>query len=186
MRLARKMRMRLRTGDGTVYLSRWGVEFLPRRDEAGNVGRSAGGIYLHRMRGPDPGVDLHDHPFTFATLVLWGGYTEERALAREAPQLARYAEWWPGSRGPRTTSVRETRRPGRWRTMRLDECHRITGLLRRSCWTLVVRGPRRRGWGFYLPDTELIGGTGFVHEQVYKTMGRRDMVNDRPNQGPDE
>jgi hypothetical protein len=36
--------------------------------------------------------------------------------------------------------------------MRLDECHRITHLSRRHVWTLVVRGPRVRSWGFYEPD----------------------------------
>jgi len=45
----------------------------------------------------------------------------------------------------------ETRRPGRPRRMRLDECHTIHTLLRVPTWTLVFAGRRVRNWGFYIP-----------------------------------
>lgn len=152
--------MTLRRFDGRAYMRRWGV-----------AGRW-GGVYLHRFDAPDPGIDLHDHPFSFVSVVLAGGYIEERADIREAEMLARIADKWPTTchRG-----VLEHR--GRWsvRALRLDECHRIVDLDRgRRCWTLVLRGPVRRRWGFYLPE-------GFMDESVYDgtvRAARRDLWNE--------
>jgi hypothetical protein len=119
-------------------LDRWGVEWKP-----------LGGIFLHRMEGPDPGVDLHDHPWSFVSFILWGGYDEERAYNREAQGMARIAETWPDTCTRGVPVIRN-----RWtlRAMRLDECHRITDLHKRTSWSLVIHGPARRVWGFYLPS----------------------------------
>lgn len=68
----------------------------------------------------------------------------------------------------------ENRRPWRVRTMRLDECHTITHLHKGTSWSLVLRGPRRRRWGFYMPD-------GYMDEREYdRTVraDRRDMWNE--------
>jgi hypothetical protein len=149
-------RMTLRRADGRVYLDRWGF------------GCSRGGIYLHRMEAPDPGLDLHDHPWAFLSLVLAGGYTEERCAARVAREVAETDDWkGSGVRG-------DVQHRSRWsiRRLRLDECHRVTRLdADRTCWTIVLRGPRRRIWGFYTPD-------GFVDEDTYDRtvrMDRRDL-----------
>lgn len=153
-------RMRLRRADGAIYLDRWGLNL-------GNLG----GLMLHRMSAPDPGIDLHDHPWAFVTVPLWGGYTEQRALTRDAPFLAGIADRWPGTC---TRGAEGEVRWGRPRLMRLDECHRITELHRRHCWTLVVKGPRRRRWGFYT-------ATGFIDERTYDETvraGRRDLWNE--------
>ncbi len=170
-------RLRLRRSDGIVYLDRWGWECR------------WFGVFLHRMDGPDPGLDFHDHPWSFASLVLRGGYVEERAAAREASHRARMADdagrlsvpvlsdeeierlkaefrALPAGlamildeestqaseivfRGTRGDVV--TRRRWSVRVMRLDECHRIISLNGRRCWTLVIHGPKRGTWGFYLP-----------------------------------
>jgi hypothetical protein len=97
------------------------------------------------------------------SIVLRGGYTEQRALTREAPLLARAAARWPSC----TPGVPERRRVGSVRVMRLDECHTITDLHGPTCWTLVIGGPRRRRWGFYLPS-------GWVDEGTYDATVRRD------------
>lgn len=145
-------RLTLRRADGQVYLNRWGLG----HDRIGRV-------LLHKMEAPDPGVDLHDHPWWFVSIVLWGGYTEQRADIREAPMFARIAEKHgkPGCR----RGVVDERRPGTARLMRLTECHTITALHRRTCWTLVIGGPRRRKWGFYLP-------TGYMVEAEYDATVR--------------
>jgi hypothetical protein len=145
-------RLRLRRADGRIYLDRWGFGH-------NRIGR----VLLHRMAAPDPGVDLHDHPWWFASLVLWGGYTEQRAPTRDAPWLARVAENQPAC----TRGVVGERRVGSVRTMRLDECHTITHLRRRTCLTVVIGGPRRRRWGFYLP-------TGWMDERTYDEVVRAD------------
>lgn len=136
-----------------MYLDRWGVGHE-------RIGR----VFVHRMAAPDPGVDLHDHPWWFVSLVLWGGYVEQRADTRHAPTLAHLAEALGGNR---TRGTVRYRRPWTVRTMRLDECHTITELLRPTCWTLVVGGPRRRSWGFYLPS-------GYMVEHDYDATVRAD------------
>lgn len=35
------------------------------------------GIYVHKFHRSDAEFALHDHPWSFLTLILWGGYVEE-------------------------------------------------------------------------------------------------------------
>lgn len=158
-------RLTLRRADGRVYLNRWGFG----HDRIGKV-------LLHRMDAPDPGIDLHDHPWSFLTIILWGGYTEERASIRDAERLATVADVLDDladEQHPRGEVQRV-----RWlsaRLMRLDECHRITELRRKTSWSLVICGPVRRGWGFYTSD-------GYVPEPIYDQTiraGRRDLWSDQ-------
>lgn len=151
----RTVRMTLRRYDRAIYLDRWGVEH-PR----------IGGVFLHRMDAPDPGLDLHDHPWWFVSIVLKGGYIEERADTRNAPAIAAFDGEQRG--------IIIGRRRWSARAMRLDECHRITRLDAPHVWTLVIHGPRRRRWGFYLAD-------GYMGEQEYDEtvrVERRDLVAD--------
>lgn len=128
-------RLTLRDGDDQVFLDRWGFGV-----------RRLGTIYLHRMEAPDPGVDLHDHPWSFVTIVLKGGYVEQRESIRDDD----------------TPKIKfEHRRPLRPRLMRLDECHTIARLLGKVSWSLVITGPVRRSWGFYTPD-------GWMHHNAYE------------------
>lgn len=157
-----RRRLTLRRGDGDVYLDRWGLSH-PR----------IGGVLVHRMTAPDPGVDLHDHPWWFGSLILWGGYDEERNDTRTAPFDARFAEAIEGAGGRAPRGWLVERRWLSWRSMRLDECHRIIRLRRRTCWTLVVNGPRRRTWGFYEPK-------GWVKHTDSATE-RRDLAAERPD-----
>lgn len=153
-------RLRLRRADGQVYLDRWGFQF-PKGD------RPFFGAFLHKMEAPDPGIDLHDHPWSFVSLILWGGYTEARASSREACSHAERAE----KRGDRLRGYPVTRRPLTVRSMRLDECHSITELARTTSWSLVFHGLKRRQWGFYLP-------TGWMYWKDYERTvraERRDM-----------
>lgn len=93
------------------------------------------GIYLHHIHRPDVDRDPHDHPWTFASLVLAGSYEEKV---------------WPDKRCSQTYRTR-TRRRWTVRTTRLRSAHMITsidGML----WTLVITGPRVHHWGFWTPD----------------------------------
>lgn len=133
-------RLTLRRADGRVYLNRWGIGH-----------DRIGGVLLHRMDAPDPGKDLHDHPWWFCSIIVSGGYRELRAPIR-CPQA----------------KVGVLRRPGSVRTMRLDECHIITDLWRRDrSWSLVIKGPRRRGLGFY-------PSSGYMPEAQYDATIRAD------------
>ncbi len=164
-------RLRLRRADGRVYLDRWGFEWHHGPDASDTLF----GVFVHRMDAADPGTDLHDHPWWFGSLILWGGYTEERAPIRLATYMAGIAARFPGC----APGFVERRRWLSCRTMRLDECHRITRLQGRHTWTLVVHGPKRRGWGFYLP-------AGWMAWQTYDSTvraERRDMWAEISNDG---
>ena len=92
------------------------------------------GIYLHHLMASDEDRALHDHPWSFVTILLTSGYWEwipwdlDRGLV--APVDRRL---WR----PRFSILR---RPARYK-------HRLE--LAKPCWTLVFRGPRQREWGFW-------------------------------------
>jgi len=145
-------RMTLRRAEGRVYLDRWGVG-----------SRRIGAVFVHRMQAPDPGQDLHDHPWTFVSLVLKGRYTEHRCAIREASGK-------PYNGGHVSSDDLETRERWSVRRMRLDECHRVVAC-DNPTWTLVLCGPVRRRWGFYTPD-------GYMDEARYDEtvrVHRRDL-----------
>lgn len=163
-------RMRLRREDGEVYLNRWGWE----RDWLG-------GIFLHRMDAPDPGFDLHDHPWNFWSLIVWGGYEEERSDTRQAPLFARTADAW-GHWSVTRGHVIERRALTMRRLTKL-ECHRVTNLFKRHSWSIVIHGPRfnRRRWGFYLPSGEY--AFTWVDHDAYDGLERRHLYTDRTGPG---
>lgn len=129
--------------DGRPFLERWGL-----------CHDRFGGFYVHHIAGPDPGIDLHDHPWWFASIVLSGGYSEkeERTIA---------AELYP------TVCTGVPRFWRRWsiHKMPLVVAHRITHVLP-GTWTFVLRGPTHRVWGFYTPD-------GWVAHDRYDYETRR-------------
>lgn len=143
--------------DGRPFLDRWGL-----------VHERIGGFYFHHIADADPGMDLHDHPWSFVSVILRGGYDEQVAPIREASLLAEFAEQWP-----------DTCKPGIERSwsrfsihrMPLHVAHRITSA-KPGTWTLVLRGPTRRKWGFYLSG-------GWIHWEAYPYSIRRPSSIDR-------
>lgn len=83
---------------------------------------------LHWILQPDPQPDPHDHPITFLSIVLRGGYTE----------------WTP----------RDPRHVVRWfNFMKATDIHRILSV-RPNTLTLCLAVHHRvsRRWGFHTPD----------------------------------
>lgn len=101
--------------DDSVYLRRWSLQLI-------------GGwtLKLHVMLRPDPDSCLHDHPWGFWTLILWGGYVERVDGGR-----------------------RNTLRPGTLHYRPALYRHTIERLLLRHAVTLVLTRPRERTWGFW-------------------------------------
>lgn len=92
-------------------------------------------LYLHRLDTPDSRPVLHDHPWSFLSIILRGGYDEQRLDTQT-----------------RATVRRERRRVN---VMRRDDAHYIERLYRVPTWTLLFVGARRRTWGYIEPlDTE--------------------------------
>jgi hypothetical protein len=94
-------------------------------------------IFLHKFLKSDT-EDLHDHPWAFTTIILWGGYWEYR------PNLPKT---WYG--------------PGSIVTHKATDFHRIElDPDIPDTWTLFIPGRRCRGWGF---KTE----NGWIDEKTY-------------------
>ena len=98
-----------------LYMRRW--KFLP---------ETWPGFRLHQIVRSDADRELHDHPFSFVSIILAGGYIEER----------------PGR-------PNRFHGPGSILFRRAEDLHRICIDPRKGpAWTFVLRGPYRRMWGF--------------------------------------
>lgn len=95
-------------------------------------------LYLHHLQASDEDRALHDHPWSFLTLLLSSGYWE----------------WVPSNVGPYRLWRRRFSllwRPAEWQ-------HRLE--LVKPTWTLVLRLKRRREWGFLTRN-------GWMHWKAY-------------------
>jgi hypothetical protein len=79
-------------------------------------------VHLHRLEAPQWHPDCHDHPWSFVTLILRGGYEE---------QVGDKVYW---------------RRPGTVLYRPAEFSHNVR--TRGVAWSLIVRGRQRREWGF--------------------------------------
>ena len=92
------------------------------------------GRALHLFRRGEPHADPHDHPWSFETEILAGGYVEE--VFRVSPDG-----------GWRSELVE--RSPGTLHQVPAEHIHRIIELPQRECWTVVRAGPNVRGTRFW-------------------------------------
>jgi hypothetical protein len=106
-------------------------------------------IKIHEMLEPDD-QDMHDHPYSFVSLILAGGYTEIVQREPMRPMASKEVKT-------------KTHKVGGLHLMRSYSAHRIIKLLRVPTYTLVLNGPRHREWGFYTRD-------GWVLWSEYKGM----------------
>lgn len=123
---------------GSRYMSRWIVQ------------TPWGGLRLHRIHRADADDHPHDHPFDFTSLILAGGYTEEREF--RTPDDAKTALSWGDSiRGRRIwrAFVR-----GDFISRKATDFHRLI-YVAPSTWTLVWFGPKRQSWGFLTADGKI-------------------------------
>lgn len=79
-------------------------------------------LYLHRLHCSDEDRALHDHPWSFISILFHSGYYEHTPTGRFWRR--RFSVLW---------------RPAEWQ-------HRLE--LVKPTWTLVVKFRRRREWGF--------------------------------------
>ncbi len=97
-------------------------------------------IYLHHILTSDQDRNMHDHPFNFTTFILWGGYLEH------TPRGAEFH--------------------GRFETIRhkATDLHRLELEPGVTAWTLFMRGPTIRRWGFQTAE-------GWIDWQEYEALG---------------
>jgi hypothetical protein len=101
-------------------------------------------IFVHKFLKSDPD-DVHDHPWSYATLILKGGYWE----------------WIPqfNAKGEKLGELAHWRKPGHFRISSATSYHRIELDPAVECWTLFMPGPKKREWGF------LVKNKWIAHEQ---------------------
>jgi len=107
--------------DNEAYLERFYIFLKDRQNFPFN-------IFLHRFIKSDSD-DLHDHPWNFRTIILYGGYWEitENASVWCGPMSYRYAE------------------ANTFHRIQLDENIPY-------CWTLFIPGKTYKEWGFRTKD----------------------------------
>lgn len=95
-------------------------------------------LYIHHFHRSDEDRELHDHPWGFWSLILWGGYVEVTPAQREF-----------------TTSLNEPRvkrawiGPGKLIYRPAEWIHRVEIPVGKCSWSLVVTTSKRRCWGFW-------------------------------------
>jgi hypothetical protein len=113
-------------------------------------------LYLHHFFRSDDDPDPHDHPWDFTSIVLWGGYTEERYrfFATETEPSFETEEGTAQRHpcvyeidGRRTGPEYKAVRPLTIQFRKAETIHRVL-LTNGRAWTLVITGPERRPWHF--------------------------------------
>lgn len=115
-----------RPGEG-VYLTRWTLI----GSRMGPPGSRC--VFLHRFLRSDGDAALHDHPWPFVSVILFGGYWEHTA-----DRSGRVSRRWYG--------------PGRVLCRSASHRHRVELPAGRDCWTLVFRGVKAKSWSFFCLD----------------------------------
>lgn len=103
-------------------------------------------IYLHNIVGSDEGRHLHDHPWFSMSVVLAGGFWEEKlnhvyyrrkgSLTLRSPWCKHRVNVWPG----------------------------------RRAWTFFVTGPKMRKWGFW------VDGKFMPKDDYFKCLAAKNLV----------
>lgn len=98
------------------------------------------GLYLHIFHRSDSDDALHDHPWSFWTLILWRGYTEHLQRVDYATDETWTVQrrLWPGQIVYRPAT-----------TIHRVELHHDKQGNPKPAVTLVLRGPKSGTWGFY-------------------------------------
>lgn len=101
-------------------------------------------IYLHKFCRDDDDRALHDHPWWFASLMLWGQYLETRdvTISGDCFQCEHRVDQvrsFPSIAFRRSTDRHRV-------TLAKDATGRPV-----PCWTLVITGRKVREWGFWCP-----------------------------------
>lgn len=103
-------------------------------------------VDIHWLNGPDPEPDMHDHPVTFLSVIVWGAYVENRKRRRDAYASLRTRAYF--------NFIRACKR----------DRHKIIHVLPKTI-TICFMGPKTREWGFHTPK-------GWVHWREYNKKYR--------------
>lgn len=158
VRFARLPKRTITRDDGKPYLERWylcgepgGLKYFPEGQTEMRWWQRAltrlPCIYLHRFVSSDDDEELHNHPWEATSLILAGGYIEERRLHVEPYLRGAYVKY------PRGKTTMQEFRPGMRNYIFSDTFHKVT-LVEEDCWTVLVCGKKVGTWGFWNPATD--------------------------------
>lgn len=133
---------------GDLYMRRW---WLRGDDLAREAGKITAGV--HHIVRPDEDRDMHTHPCSFLSIVLWRWYRERLPESQQQPYF-----------DDETRYVERVRRFGSIALRRVSDRHLISEVAPGGAWTLVIWFRKRGSWGFATKD-------GFVNWRNY--IGRR-------------
>jgi hypothetical protein len=105
-------------------------------------------VRLHKIRRPDNDRHLHDHPWSFLSVILRGAYAENLPIYREkyydefnkGVEYYEYVERTVGSAVVRSTWDR----------------HRISTISPGGVWTLFISGKKKQWWGFFVKLNDMV------------------------------
>jgi len=112
-----------------LYMGRWWLFNPYPGPEEKRKNRFPISIRVHHICLPDDARDLHDHPWNARTVILKGGYIEQRL---DDDGEVRYY----------------VRNPGDTAKIKFGQYHTIDRLADGGAWTLFITGKYRGTWGF--------------------------------------
>ncbi len=155
-----------------LYLARFWLTPPARLGDDGSW-ESADSVLLHYFAKPDDDGSLHDHPWSFKTTVLAGGYDEflppEWWLRRHAAvvvddhQAGRHGALATPIDGPDYGERVNSVNTGESASHAAADLHAV-GRVDRGTWTMVRTGPRERDWGFHPPGQPWTPWRAFLDE----------------------
>jgi hypothetical protein len=119
---------------GELYMGRWWLfnPYQPHNDGAGRRWAEwMPSIRIHHIIRPDSDRHLHSHPWNARTVILKGGYREERYVSDNRFARAEYL-----------------RQPGYTGTLSFGEYHRISQVASAGAWTLFITWKKLGSWYF--------------------------------------
>jgi hypothetical protein len=98
-------------------------------------------VRIHHIATADPDRHMHDHPASFASLVLHGGYDEARPMTID-PHFVGQTEY----------TYETARRAGSLALRRATDRHQIIWVARDTWSLFIFFGGRHQWWGYYTPE----------------------------------
>ena len=136
--------------NGDLYMRRWWLRGDDIKRETGTI--TAG---VHHIVSPDRDSDMHTHPCTFISVILWGWYLER--LPRDQRQDPRLDDIHTYTR---------VRLPLSIAVVRATDRHSIATVSPGGVWTLVIWLRKQGSWGFWTAE-------GFVPWRQYTQRGTK-------------
>lgn len=149
--------------DGRLYMRRWllGPKWFF-------------GLRVHHIAMSDSDREFHDHPFSFVSFVLSGGYYEIFPVRSQKGEIVDRVQRW---RAPLSFAFRRAEDLHRVRLARDGTAKvefggndssflgKVIEVGEKTAWTICLRGPYRREWGFVGADGKWVHWEKFTGDK---------------------